>query len=43
MKKKNSDYRSCGMERIAATKKPTEKSPKSVKKAAGRDLRVKGG
>ena len=40
---KKIDYRHSGFEKIAATAPKKEKEPKAARKAAKRDLRVKGG
>ena len=43
MNKKKPDYRHTGLEKIAATNQKKAGEPKAAKKAAKRDLRVKGG
>ena len=41
--KKKPDYRHAGLEKICATNKKKTKDPAATKKAAKRDLRVRGG
>ena len=41
--KKKPDYRHAGLEKICATNKKKAKDPMATKKAAKRDLRVRGG
>ena len=41
--KKKTDYRSRSLDKIIATAEKKQKDPTAAKKAAKRDLRVKGG